>query len=436
MRRVLSLGDLLLIAAASIGPAFSLATTLGPMVAAGGSATPAALLAITAVMLCIAVGYRRLGERYPNAGSTYTWVRIAFGGIAGAYAAWLLIVANVFAVVATAVPAGAYTLALLAPQLAESPRANAVVGSVWVLLTGLLLLAGLRPTSRVANALVIAEFAVLGLLAAAAALHPPVAHAVAHEPAPAAGALLGAMVIGIWLTDGWEVSASTAEEADDPARAPGLGGIAGLLLSATILWLAMAAFLRVGTPAGFAAHEGDSLAYVAAQTGGPAWGPVLAATVLVSLAASLQATLVYLTRSFFAMGRDRLLPARLGALDGRREPATAIVVLTAAGVVFTLASGLSASLRATFDFILSGTSVFLGVLFLMSAAAASAVFARDRSHWLDGVVLPGIATLALAALLAVDIARADPPVQLFLAGAAALGVPFALWRGRLTRPSV
>src|ERR1700722_1417140 len=144
MRRVLGLPDLLVLSAASIGPAFSLATTFGPMVAAGGSATPLALVLVTAIMAMVAAGYRRLGERYPDAGSAYAWVRIAFGRITGAYAAWVLIVANIFAVVATAVPAGAYTLALLAPDRAQSPAATALVATAWVLAASALLYMGLR----------------------------------------------------------------------------------------------------------------------------------------------------------------------------------------------------------------------------------------------------------------------------------------------------
>src|ERR1700722_2998256 len=142
MRRVLGLPDLLVLSAASIGPAFSLATTFGPMVAAGGSATPFALLLVTAIMVCVAIAYRRLGARYPNAGSAYTWVRIAFGPRAGAYAAWVLIVANLFAITAPAGPAGAYTLSLLAPALSGSPRADALVGAAWVLGAGALLYCG------------------------------------------------------------------------------------------------------------------------------------------------------------------------------------------------------------------------------------------------------------------------------------------------------
>ena len=429
MRRVLGFGDLLLIAAAAIGPAFSLATTLGPMVAAGGSATPLALVLVTAIMVCVAIAYRRLGARYPNAGSAYTWVRIAFGSHAGAYAAWVLIVANLFAIIATAVPAGAYTLSLLEPSLAASPRADALVGALWVLGAGVLLYRGLRPTSRLANVLAVAELAVLAIAAGFAAAHAPAVHSAAAAPPPAAGGLIGAVAIGIWMTDGWEVSASTAEEAYAGSRAPGAGGLAGLVLSAAVLWVCITAFLRIGTPGGFAAHEGDAMAYVGEAIGGGAWRVAITATVLVSLAASLQTTLIYLTRSFFAMGRDGVLPERFGALDRRDQPAFAVVVLTVAGVGGMLASAFFPTVRAAFDFILSGTTVFLGVLFLLSAAAAVRIFAGDRTARLDGVVLPAFATLALLGVLAVSVALADRPTQLFLLVTALAGIPFAWWRG-------
>jgi amino acid transporter len=428
MRRVLGFGDLLLIAAAAIGPAFSLATTFGPMVAAGGSATPFALLLVTAIMVCVAIAYRRLGARYPNAGSAYTWVRIAVGPRAGAYAAWVLIVANLFAIIATAVPAGTYTLSLFAPALAGVPRAGALVGALWVLGAGVLLYRGLRPTSRLANALAIAELIVLAIAATFAALHAPAVHAAAAAPPPPAGALIGAVAIGIWMIDGWEVSASTAEEAHHGSTAPGAGGLAGLLLTAVVLWVCMTAFLRVGTLDGFAAHEGDAMAYVGDAIGGGVWRVTITATVLVSLAASLQTTLIYLTRSFFAMGRDGVLPARFGTLDRRDQPAFAVVLLTAIGVAGMLASAFFPTVKAAFDFILSGTTVFLGVLFLLSAAAAVRIFARDRTARLDGVILPGLATLALLGVLGVSVALADRPTQLFLLGAALLGVPFAWWR--------
>ena len=433
MKRVFNLTDLLLLAAASIAPAFSLATTFGPMVLAGGSGTPLALVAVTVIMAFVALGYRRLGSRYPNAGSAYTWVRIAFGDASGAYAAWILIVANVFAVAATSVPAGAYTLSLIAPALAASPQADAFTGTLWVLGCGVLLYAGLRPSARVANALLIAELIVLTIAAVAAFAHPVVAQAVRSTPLPALGGLVGAIVIGIWMIDGWEVSATTAEEARDQHRAPGLGGLGGLLVTAAVLLLCMTAFLRVGTATGYAANEGDAMAYVGATLGGGPWRIAITITVLVSLAASLQTTLVYLTRSFFAMGRDGLLPTALGTLDARDQPRRAIVLLTALGMAFTLGSALWPNLRDAFTFILGGTSVFLGVLFLLSSAAAVRLFAHDRSARLDGVALPAVAAVVLAIVLSASLWQDDVPTREFIIGAALLGFPLARWRARAVR---
>jgi amino acid transporter len=191
----------------------------------------------------------------------------------------------------------------------------------------------------------------------------------------------------------------------------------------------MTAFLRVGTLEGFAAHEGDAMAYVGEAIGGSSWRVAVTVTVLVSLAASLQTTLIYLSRSFFAMGRDGVLPVRFGTLNAREQPAFAVVLLTIVGVAGLLASALFPNVRAAFEFILSGTALFLGVLFMLSAAAAVRIFARDATARLNGVLLPAFATAALAGVLTVAFAQSDRPTQIFLLATALAGVPFAWWRG-------
>jgi amino acid transporter len=430
MKRVLSLTDLFVIAAASIGPAFSLATTFGPMVAAGGSGTPIALAVVAAIMVCVALAYRRLGARHPDAGSAYAWVRIAFGHETGAYAAWVLIVANIFAVVATSVPAGTYTLSLIAPSLVDKPIADALVGALWVLAAGILLYFGIRPTARVTYVLLVAEIVILAVVAVAAFLHPIVTAAVASIPSPNFIALMPAIIIGIWMIDGWEVSASTAEESHGHAQMPGIGGLIGLLIAAAILSLCMTAFVRVGSADAYAAHVGDAMGFVGSVLGGNAWRLAISIMVLVSLAASLQTTLVYLTRSFYALGRDRVLPPALGRLDNRLQPAAGIALITALGMFFTILSGTSPTLTQTFGRILGGTSFFLGLLFLMSAAAAVRLFARDRTARIDGVVLPGIAVVALTIILGFSLVQGDGWTRAFILASAAVGIPLAWWRGR------
>jgi amino acid transporter len=435
LRRVLALRDLIVVAAAAMGPAFSLATTMAAMIAAAGPWTWLALVLVALLMAMIALGYKRLGERLRDAGSSYAWIRAAFGPEAGAYGAWVLLVANVFAVLATALPAGAYTLDLLAPRLAANGLAVALVACAWIVATALLLWYGLRPTALLAFGLLAAEVLVLAAAAGISAGHPR-ADAVAFAPVPFEwGGLVAAMVVGIWMIDGWEVSASTAEEAQGAPSAPGWGGLAGLGLTTAVLLVAIVAFTRLGSAAGFAAHEDDALAYIGDLLGGP-WRPVLAVTVLVSLAAALQTTLIYLTRSIYAMGRDGVLPHALGRLDGRAEPAAAIVVISALSVVFALIAGLSPTAKGAFDVALQGTSWFLGLLFALTALAAVRFFAAQGTARWSGAVLPGAAALALGLILAIGFARDDTVTRGFIASSAIIGLPLALWRGRVVRGGV
>ena len=430
LRPVLALRDLVVVAAAAMGPAFSLATTMAAMVAAAGRWTWLALALVSVLMAMIAAGYKRLGERMRDAGSSYAWIRAAFGPETGAYGAWVLLVANVFAVLATALPAGTYTLDLLVPSLAPNALAVALAGSGWIVASALLLWYGLRPTAILTLLLLAAEVVVLAGAAAVAGTHPRPG-AVAFVAAPLEwGGLVAAVVVGIWMIDGWEVSASTAEEAQGEASAPGSGGLAGLVLTTAVLLAAVAAFTRIGTPAGFTEHQSDALAYVGGLLGG-GWPVVLSVTVLVSLTAALQTTLVYLTRSVYGMGRDGLLPRALGRLDGRAEPAAAIALIAGLSVAFTLAAGLSPTANTAFHFVLKGTSWFLGALFVMTAAAAVRMFHGDRDSRWSGVVLPGTAAVVLGGILLVALVRDDPGTRGFIAASAIIGLPLALWRGRM-----
>jgi len=413
-----------------MGPAFSLATTMAAMIAATGRWTWLALAFVALLMAMIAAGYRRLGERMRDAGSSYAWIRAAFGARTGAYGAWVLLVANVFAVLATALPAGTYTLDLLAPGVSASALAVALVACGWIAASSLLLWYGLRPTAVLTLLLLAAEIVVLAGAAALAGSRPQ-SDAVAFAGTPLEwGGLITAIVVGIWMIDGWEVSASTAEEAHGDASVPGSGGLLGLALTTVVLLAAVAAFSRIGTPAGFAVHESDALAYVGGLLGGR-WRLVLSVTVLVSLAASLQTTLVYLTRSIYGMGRDGLLPRPLGELDRRAEPAAAIALIAGLSLAFTLVAGLSPTANAAFAFVLQGTSWFLGVLFVMTAAAAVRVFWGERTARWSGVVLPGVASAVLGAILLAALVRADWLTRGFIAASAIIGLPLALWRGRM-----
>jgi amino acid transporter len=433
--RVLGLFDVTVLAGAAMGPAYSLASTMGPMIAADGAQAPVALALLSAIMLCIAIAFSRLSRVRPNAGSSYSWIAEAFGPHIGAYAAWLLVLSNYFATMATALPAGIYTLELFAPSIATSPVADALVGTVWILVSAALLAFGLRPTALVTAAFFAIELLVLGASAVASAFLPHAPVLPSHGPPLPIGSgiagLISAMVLGIWMSDGWEVSASTSEETGGPRRTAGNGGIAGLLITTAILLIAMFAYLRAGPISGFAEHQADSMAYVADRLGGGAWRWTIVATVLVSTAATLWTTMLYLSRSVFAMGRDGVIPGALGALDRRSVPRNALVVVTVGVAVFTLLTGFLPSAAFALTLVINGSSVFLGALFVGSALAAVRSFWNEAGERWSGVVVPLIGAAGLLAIVGFSIAQADASTRWGELGCLALGVPFALWRGAI-----
>ena len=436
--RVLRFFEVSVLASASMGPAYSLASTMGPVVAAAGAFAPLALTSLSAIMLCIAVSFAMLSRVAPNAGSSYSWIRMEFGKWVGAYGAWLLILSNFFATMAIAVPAGSYTLELLAPQYAQEPHWVAAVGAVWIIASTALLYVGMRPTALVT--FVTLAFEMLVLLAAAVAsyfVHPAV---VASTHASSGGGIpltfagfATAMTLGIWMSDGWEVSASTSEEVDGDAHASGRGGIVGLVVTTAVLVFCMMAFLHLGTPKGFADNAADSLEYVSRLLGGGAWRLAIVTAVMVSTLSTLWTTILYLSRSLYAMGRDRVLPRELGKLDSRNEPLWALAVVAILTTVCQLITGYSPTANAQLNTVVTASSVFLGLLFVLSAAATVRRFASDPTARLAGVIVPAAGAIALLGVIAATVRFEDSATQLYAWGGVALGILFALWRAPKTR---
>jgi amino acid transporter len=439
--KVLRFFDVTVLASASMGPAYSLASTMGPVVAAAGMGAPIALVALSAIMLCVAVSFSMLSRVSPSAGSSYSWIRMEFGKHVGAYGAWLLILSNFFATMAIAIPAGSYTLDLVAPQLAQEPHWVAGVGALWILASTALLYLGLTPTALVTFLALL--FEMLVLLAAAVACyivpHPAAAAAAASHgggaiPLTFAG-FVTAMTLGIWMSDGWEVSASTSEEVDASASASasGRGGILALIATTAVLVACMVAFLHLGTPRGFADHEADSLDYVGRLLGGEAWRLAIVAAVMISTLSTLWTTILYLSRSVFAMGRDGVLPPRLGTLDRRNEPLWALAMVAALTVICQLVTGFSSTANDQLNTVVTASSVFLGLLFVLSALATVRRFVSVRSAFVPGVLIPAAGALALLGVLIATVRFQDRNSQWYSLGGVVLGIVFALWRAGNTK---
>ncbi|HXW75938.1 MAG TPA: APC family permease, partial [Candidatus Eremiobacteraceae bacterium] len=370
------------------------------------------LLALTIPIVFIAIAFHRLCEEHPDAGSTYAWARLAFGPGAGAFGAWVVLLSYFFAAVAAVVPAGIYTLELAAqfhlapPALADNALAVAVAGCAWVAAASALLIGGIRPTARVSGLFLLFEVVVLVGFAALAIFHPAAA-AVTRPSTLSIGnhgfdGFLAAMVVAVWVTDGWEVSSYSAEESQGSSRVPGMAGIVGLLVMVALMFACMVAFTGIASLGGLAAHQGDTLAYVASRLGGGWLSLVMILTVLISTGATLWTTQLGLSRGLFSMARDRLFPRAITNVHPTfGTPYISIAAVNGGVFVVALLTGLLPSANAALEHVVNSTAIMLNLTFILTGASCVVHFVRRGAKLTDPtrVVLPAIGTVAIAALL-------------------------------------
>ena len=109
----LGLVSSVVIAVSSTAPAYSMAATLGLIVAIVGVHSPGTLIVSFLPMLCIAYAFRELNQADPDCGITFTWAARAFGPRTGWMGGWGIIAADVIVMASLSQIAGRYFLELV-----------------------------------------------------------------------------------------------------------------------------------------------------------------------------------------------------------------------------------------------------------------------------------------------------------------------------------
>ena len=137
----------LVIAIASTAPAYSLAATLGFIVAVTGIGVhaPAVLIVAFIPILFVSVGYRFLNLADPDAGTTFAWTTRAFGPQIGWINGWAIFLADIIVMASLAAIAANYTFLLFGWHAAANRTSSLIVGAVlWIARDDLDLLPGDR----------------------------------------------------------------------------------------------------------------------------------------------------------------------------------------------------------------------------------------------------------------------------------------------------
>jgi amino acid transporter len=393
-------------------------------------------------MLGIALGYQRLNRWDQSAGATYTWVSKALHPYLGFVAGWMILMYYTLGTTSMTMPAGTYTLQLIAPRMANSKLAAAAVGSLWNLVVTLLLLAGIETAARFQKALAIFEylvlffFAILGiraLLSAHAAARVTLSWFNLSGVGGPKGFLAG-ILIAVFMYSGWDAAIYVNEETKKKETNPGRAAVASVVILLFVYCLITFAYQGVISRSALEDSAGNALAVIADRLlPGPS-SLVLSLVVLLGTVACLQVAVVSSSRLGFAMAEDHVMPSFFKIIHPRTgSPWAVTLFMGGVNLVFLLLTVFEAGgTREVLSNIAGALGIIASLFYALTAVAAvwqyRAVLLRNVGNFVLGGLWPALGAISLVAVV-VDavLTRAVSTAVLWVGlGATAVALPIAL----------
>ena len=232
-----------MIGVASTAPGYSLAASLGLVVAVVGVGlqAPAVMLVAFVPMLLIASAYYYMNRADPDCGTTFSWVTRAMGPSLGWMGGWAIIVADVIVMANLAQIAGLYSFLLVGWQsAADSTVAVTAVGVVWIAVMTAICVIGIELSARTQVGLLGAEIVTLVAVLGRRAGQGRDAATPGRTPSTRAsswlnpfadrlrlGALISGVLIAVFIYWGWDSTVTVNEESRTRTEGPGKAALAG-----------------------------------------------------------------------------------------------------------------------------------------------------------------------------------------------------------------
>lgn len=414
---------------ASTAPAYSLAATIGFVVAVVGLQTPLLVVLAFIPMFFSAWATKEMNRADPDCGTSFTWAARVLGPRTGWFAGgWGTIAADLLAMASYAQVAGQYVFLLVgADSIGTDPT------SVWVLLTGIgwivlltyLCWRGIEVSASIQVALAILEVAMLVVLSVVALVKvadgtAPAGHLTPSlswfDPTALASfnAFMVGMLLMVFIYWGWDTTTSINEETEDPASVPGNAGVLStFLLLATYLLVVISvqSFAGTGTKGiglGNTEHQGDVISVLgSAVFGSSALGwflsHMLILMVLTSAAATTQTTILPNARTTLSMAFHKALPPIFGRVHPRHmTPSFSTIAFGVVSIVYYTILNFVSGGSVIADAV-TATSIFAALYLGVTAVACTwhyraAIYAGARKT-VSQIVVPALAAVMLFGLL-------------------------------------
>jgi amino acid transporter len=341
----------LVISVASTAPAYSLATTLGFVVAVAGVRlhAPAILIVSFIPMLFISAGYRYLNLADPDAGTTFAWVTRAMGPVMGWLNGWAIVLADVIVMASLADIASIYTFKLVGWTAAANSRFAIIVGCVvWIALMTWICYRGIELSARIQAGLLTFECVTLGIFAVVALVDVYSSGAPATSMHVAIGwfnpfalstnALVGGVLLGIFIYWGWDSGVAVNEESENPAEGPGRAAVLSTILLVLIYVIVATAAQADAGPKYLINNSNDVLSGLGYRVfGSGILQKLLLFSVLTSASASTQTTILPTARTTISMAHWGALPKAFGRCHPRYQtPSVSTLAMGGLSIIWTV----------------------------------------------------------------------------------------------------
>jgi amino acid transporter len=395
--------NLLVLALALVGPGAGAFFNLSTLGAVAGPAMVLAIALSWVAMLAMVNTVAQFAGRVPTAGLFYTFVSQGLGPRCGFLAGWILMV-DYGAVTAFAL---VYPAEQVSSYLATTFGVNVPWWLVFLAALGLvawLALRGIKPSLRADIFFLIYELGALFVLALFVLFKIGPAHWTSVPFRPGSDGWHGvrlAWILGITAFLGFEGAVTGSEESSRARhRLPRVLYLAVILAGVYFLITGYAGVLGYGTHA-MASVASNPLPWntVANRYWGSGLGLIVDVGAWVSMFACGLAGMNAAGRLWFAMGREEVLPSRLGTVSRRAVPATALVFELALTLAVGLALGFWLGPFPSFLFLATVLSVGALIVYIMASAALPVYMLRrerDSFRLIRHLLLPAVAVVIVA----------------------------------------
>jgi amino acid transporter len=405
--------DALVIGLASTAPAYSLAAIIGSLVVVVGAQAPGALLASFVPMFLIATAFYYMNRADPDAGTTFSWVTRTLGPWAGWIGGWAVCTTGILVVGSLADVGARYTYLLFGwDGAAGSKPAVTALAVVYIVVLTAVCILGTELSARVQNVMILAQVGALLLFAVVALVKVWGGDATAESVDPAGswfspfavedgGALVSALLLGVFIYWGWESAVNLTEETQNSRTTSGLAAVTStiiLLVTYVAVATAVVAFAGLELLQEFDDDE-SVLGTLATDVLGSPWDKLVVLAIVTSAIASTQTTIIPASRTTFSMARSEAFPKPLSDIHQRfQTPHVSTAVVAFLAVLWYVPANFISE-NFLYDTV-SALALMIAFYYGLSGLACVVYYRRELTKSAKNFVFIGLAPLAGAGLLA------------------------------------